>query len=56
VCIRSYKGGAAYETPIYHENALNITHIDRSKCIESLINNNYCSYCLKVCPQGVSKT
>ena len=51
-CIRECKGGAAYETPIYHEESPVITHIDRSKCIDSLINNNYCSYCLKVCPQG----
>ena len=51
-CVRECKGGAAYETPIHHENSPVITHIDRSKCIDSLINNNYCSYCLKVCPQG----
>jgi len=24
------------------------THIDRSKCMESLLNNNYCSNCLRV--------
>ncbi|MFX1479897.1 MAG: hypothetical protein ACFFCI_17400 [Promethearchaeota archaeon] len=51
-CVRECKGGAAFEDPIYHENSPVITHIDRSKCIESLINNNYCSYCLKICPQG----
>ena len=54
-CVRGCKGGAAYETPIYHEDSPVITHIDRSKCIDSLINNNYCSYCLKVCPQGIPK-
>jgi len=54
-CVRGCKGGAAYENPIYHEDSPVITHIDRSKCIESLINNNYCSYCLKVCPQGIPK-
>lgn len=54
-CIRGCKGGAAYETPIYHDDSPVITHIDRSKCIESLINNNYCSYCLKICPQGNPK-
>lgn len=54
-CIRSCKGGAAYETPIYHDDSPVITHIDRSKCIDSLVNNNYCSYCLKVCPQGIPK-
>ena len=54
-CVRGCKGGAAYENPIYREDSPVITHIDRSKCIESLINNNYCSYCLKVCPQGIPK-
>jgi ferredoxin len=54
-CIRGCKGGAAYEKPVIHNNSPAITHIDRSKCIDSLINNNYCSYCLKVCPQGVPK-
>lgn len=54
-CIRECKGGATYEAPIYHEDSPVITHIDRSKCIESLINNNYCSYCLKICPQGNPK-
>ncbi|MFW9942737.1 MAG: hypothetical protein ACFFFT_17000 [Candidatus Thorarchaeota archaeon] len=54
-CVRGCKGGAAYEKPIYHEDSPVITHIDRSKCIESLINNNYCSYCLKICPQGIPK-
>ena len=51
-CITGCKGGATYKVPKKRENAPNITHIDRSKCIHSLINNNYCSYCLKVCPQG----
>lgn len=54
-CVRGCKGGAIYETPIYHENSPVITHIDRSKCIDSLINNNYCSYCLKICPLGNPK-
>jgi len=54
-CVRGCKGGAAYETPVYHDDSPVITHIDRSKCIDSLINNNYCSYCLKVCPQGNPK-
>lgn len=55
-CVRGCKGGAAYETPIYHEDFPVITHIYRSKCIDSLINNNYCSYCLKICPLGNPKT
>ena len=50
-CVKSCKGGAAFEVPIKKEGNI-ITHIDRSKCIQSLINNNYCSVCLKVCPQG----
>ncbi|MFW9865190.1 MAG: hypothetical protein ACFFEN_03755 [Candidatus Thorarchaeota archaeon] len=54
-CVRGCKGNAAYETPIYHDNSPAITHIDRAKCIDSLINNNYCSYCLKVCPLGHPK-
>lgn len=54
-CVRECKGNAAFETPIYHDDTATITHIDRSKCIESLINNNYCSYCLKICPQGIPK-
>ena len=52
-CIRNCLGGAAYEDPIEKIKGSGIiTHIDRSKCIESLLNNNYCSMCLKSCPQG----
>ncbi|MEJ2250881.1 MAG: hypothetical protein P8Y70_02025 [Candidatus Lokiarchaeota archaeon] len=51
-CVRECKGEAAFENPIIHKNAPNITHIDRSKCIQSILENTYCSYCLKVCPQG----
>ena len=53
-CVKSCKGGAAFEEPIKKEGNI-ITHIDRSKCIQSLINNNYCSVCLKVCPHGNKK-
>ena len=53
-CIRSCGGGAAYEDPIKKDGGI-ITHIERSKCIESLLENNYCSVCLKVCPQGNPK-
>jgi len=49
-CIKNCKGGAAYEEPIIKEHL--ITHIDRSKCIQSIMQNNYCSVCLKICPQG----
>ncbi|MFW9771297.1 MAG: hypothetical protein ACFFFB_16425 [Candidatus Heimdallarchaeota archaeon] len=49
-CIKNCLGKATYENPI--QNADRITHIDRHKCIESLLKNNYCSYCLKICPQG----
>jgi ferredoxin len=54
-CVRECRGGAAYDTPIIHEDSPAITHIDRQKCIDSLVNNNYCSYCLKVCPLGNPK-
>ncbi|MBD3197377.1 MAG: hypothetical protein GF317_20140 [Candidatus Lokiarchaeota archaeon] len=51
-CIRECKGQATYENPIEHENSPHTTHIDRSKCIQSILDNTYCSYCLKICPQG----
>ncbi len=51
-CVRGCKGGAAYENPIHHTNSAAITHIDRGKCIQSILENNYCSVCLKICPQG----
>ncbi len=53
-CVRNCKGDSVYETPIKKENGI-ITHIDRSKCIQSILDNNYCSYCLKICmPQNHS--
>ncbi|TFF89640.1 MAG: hypothetical protein EU548_07090 [Promethearchaeota archaeon] len=51
-CVRECKGKAAYQEPINRENSPHVTHIDRSKCIRSILDNNYCSYCLKICPQG----
>jgi ferredoxin len=50
-CVKNCKGGAVYEEPIKKDSGI-ITHIDRSKCINSILNNNYCSYCLRICPQG----
>ncbi|MFO8020197.1 MAG: reductive dehalogenase domain-containing protein [Promethearchaeia archaeon] len=50
-CIRNCKGGAAHENPIKKDWG-QITHINRSKCIQSILDNNYCSVCLKICPQG----
>ncbi len=47
-CVRECKGGAVLETPIEKKNGV-ITHIDRSKCIQSILDNNYCSYCLRIC-------
>jgi ferredoxin len=47
-CVRECRGGSVLETPIEKENGV-ITHIDRSKCIQSILDNNYCSYCLKIC-------
>ncbi|TFF90306.1 MAG: hypothetical protein EU548_03705 [Promethearchaeota archaeon] len=51
-CVRECKGKAAYQEPIKYENSPQVTHINRSKCIRSILDNNYCSYCLKICPQG----
>ena len=53
-CVKNCKGRAIYEKPIQKGSGI-ITHIDRSKCIESLLSNNYCSYCLKICPVGLKK-
>jgi hypothetical protein len=47
-CIRECRGGSVFETPIEKDNGV-ITHIERSKCIHSILENNYCSYCLKIC-------
>jgi len=53
LCITKCLGKAAYEEPVEKVKGSGIfTHIDRSKCMDSLINNNYCTNCLKVCPQG----
>lgn len=56
-CIKNCLGGAAFEKPIENRDGKYkiYTHIDRPKCIESLLNNNYCSICLKVCPLGHPK-
>lgn len=56
-CVRNCKGGAAHETPIEKVNGSGvITQIDRSKCIQSLLDNNYCSVCLKICPNSKLKS
>ena len=56
-CIENCIGGATYDQPIHKgEDAEIITHIDRNKCIESMLTNNYCSNCLKVCPQGKKRS
>lgn len=55
-CIKNCGGGAAFEKPIEKvEGSGIITHIDRSKCIYSLVNNNFCSVCLKICSLGHPK-
>ena len=54
VCVKACKGGAVYENPIQKGSGI-ITHIDRSKCIKSIISNAYCSFCLRICPQGHPK-
>jgi epoxyqueuosine reductase len=53
LCIEKCLGKATLDEPIEKvKGSRIITHIDRTKCIESLLKNNYCSNCLKVCPQG----
>lgn len=54
VCVKACKGNAVYNTPIDKKYG-RITHINRSKCVQSIVKNNYCSYCLKICPQGHPK-
>ena len=55
-CVKNCKGGAAYEEPIEKVAGSGVlTHIERSKCIKSILNNTYCSVCLKICPQGHPK-
>ncbi len=55
-CVRECKGGSVFETPIEKKNGV-ITHIDRSKCIQSILDNNYCSFCLRICrpPKSTQK-
>ncbi len=53
LCIENCLGKATLDEPIEKiKDSGIITHIDRTKCIESLLKNNYCSNCLKICPQG----
>ncbi|MBD3212858.1 MAG: hypothetical protein GF311_09640 [Candidatus Lokiarchaeota archaeon] len=55
-CLKNCKGGAILEEPIEKvEGSGIITRIDRSKCIESQVNNTICSNCLKSCPLGHPK-
>jgi hypothetical protein len=55
-CIKNCKGGALLENPIEKVEGSGIfTRIDRSKCIDSLINNTFCSYCMRICSQGHPK-
>jgi len=56
-CVKNCKGGAAYEEPIEKIRGSGVlTCIERSKCIHSLIKNNYCSFCLAICPFGNPKS
>lgn len=55
-CIKNCGGNATLEEPIEKvEGSGIITRIERSKCVESLINNNFCSVCLKTCSLGHPK-
>jgi len=54
VCVKSCK--AALEEPIEKvKDSGVISRIDRSECIERLIDDNYCSICLKICSLGHPK-
>jgi ferredoxin len=56
-CIKNCKGGALLESPIEKvEGSGIITRIDRSKCIDSLVNNTFCTFCMKICSQGNPKS
>ncbi len=53
-CIKSCK--AALEEPVEKIKGSGvISRIDRSECIERLIDDNYCSICLKICSLGHPK-
>jgi len=55
-CVKNCKGKATLGKPIEKVKGSGvITHIERSSCIESLMNNNYCSVCLKICSLGHPK-
>ncbi len=55
-CVKNCKGKAVLVDPIEKvKDSGVITHIERSKCIESLMNNNFCSLCLKICSLGHPK-
>jgi len=51
-CVKNCLGSAIYEKPIKKDSGI-FTHIDSSKCIDTLLKTNYCSYCLKICPPGI---
>jgi ferredoxin len=55
-CIKNCRGSATLEELIEKvEGSGIITRIERSKCVKSLINNNFCSICLKICSLGHPK-
>lgn len=56
-CVNNCRGKAAYQEPIEKVKGSGVlTHIERAKCIESILNNDYCSVCLKMCPYGKPKS
>jgi ferredoxin len=52
LCVKDCRGESVYKEPIKKDSGI-ITHIERSKCISSILKNNYCSNCLKICPPGI---
>ncbi|MCP4760520.1 MAG: hypothetical protein GY870_01985 [archaeon] len=52
-CVKNCLGGAAYKEPIEKMEGCGVlTHIERPKCINSILENSYCSVCLRICPLG----
>jgi len=56
-CIKNCRGRATYPEPIEKVKGSGvISRIERAKCIDSIMNNDYCSVCLKLCPFGNPKS
>ncbi len=53
-CVQNCPAGLPQPTERVPKSGV-ITRIDRDACESQLVNNNYCSKCLKVCPAGRPK-